>query len=577
MQGPGVPFLDLASRIKNTVSSLKVPMGDQEAPARSEGLNESGTTPGAAQEEAKDGLLQHLGKCAEAVAILSSAIEDATKLWQASRQYERYCILPAYEAAQTSIKRLRDFEEGIELPSKKRRVAMELQGHDIVTGTIAPDEKKDNTVSANASNPQKPRSLTFKEQSASQKFNRHASSCRRCHDVYKLLQRRKALCTKGEELARNVTEQLQYVGKGGFSAVRPGDDDGIVPVRLGAENVYAVDLLKAQFRFPAQSDIPATALRGSALPAQKSIRRGSDTPRPGSRDPPGPGAVRRDSAADYAAESIIDLSVPLESQKQKAKKKKKTKKAYRFFADRVLDDSMNYVNGPIDPPPNHPPPQEIYPQDTFAGQQMQAPSHAHMPPPPPQWQPSDPVYSEVVASFGRQPSSTRNSISPNPFQPQQIAPPMFGQPQEYPDSQPRSRNRTSARARRRLDSTFDEPYSRVSDEQDDNTTHNSYKLRSGTGVRASSFQEAFPNDLESSAYGERPGNFLPSEGDGDDYKVKAIERMKEHEAVRKLEDVKAAEAAREAAEKKCKEDISDEEEDFSAVDRLLREWTLLEV
>ena len=155
----------------------------------------------------------------------------------------------------------------------------------------------------------------------------------------------------------------------------------------------------------------------------------------------------------YAASDVIDLNVPLKK-KDKSNKKgnKNSNSPNRMDPD---DNQMNYVNGPMDPPPNHPPPQEIYPGDPFAGQPMPPPPQAPMPPPPQQQQPHpfNPYDPHLVDPYVNQPGSARDFPNPNPFQPQPnvMVPGQFDQPQQqypHPHHPLNSRSRTPSRPRR---------------------------------------------------------------------------------------------------------------------------------
>ena len=67
--------------------------------------------------DSEDELSQHLAKCAEAVAELSSMIEQATERWQSRRRYTRHGLTPAFQATHKAMKKLWAYEVDLELSS----------------------------------------------------------------------------------------------------------------------------------------------------------------------------------------------------------------------------------------------------------------------------------------------------------------------------------------------------------------------------------------------------------------------------------------------------------------------------
>lgn len=77
-------------------------------------MKDTGDIQQVGRSDSEDELLQHLEKCADAVAELSAMIEQATQRWQVLNRYERHGLTPAFQATHKAMKKLWAFEVDFE-------------------------------------------------------------------------------------------------------------------------------------------------------------------------------------------------------------------------------------------------------------------------------------------------------------------------------------------------------------------------------------------------------------------------------------------------------------------------------
>lgn len=192
-----------------------------------------------------DQLLFHLSKCAEAVASLSSRIEEVTELWRYKKQYEPDCIAPSFKEARHSLKRLRNFESTFETPNKKQRVGGDTQA--TIKSTTATTSRKDSATPEPTAKDPDLQLLNWKEHASLKRFEKHATSCRKRGNVYRRYKKGQEICADGAYLAGKVSSKICYSGGGHFCALQRRSRP--IYVQLGSEYLFAIDLLIARARY----------------------------------------------------------------------------------------------------------------------------------------------------------------------------------------------------------------------------------------------------------------------------------------------------------------------------------------
>ena len=331
------------------------PEEDTHAPRQTKTNRKSVTWQSINQNELNDDLLSHLSKCANAVKALSDSLEEATKLWQSQQEYERYCIAPAFRRAQTSFKRLREFEADFEPPSKKQRAAVAISHPK--DSTASAGDRKESEVSSSANLNSKSARLSSGERIMLRNFERHAENCRKCRLVYNAYSSGKTICSKGRPLAEEVLRCVRYAGGGAFVLLQQSEPR----VHMPTDCPLTADLLRADAHFGKPEETPARARRGGGggrfyqvdeerldddmevldVLARRRERSKQSSGASAHDLAGGRAAQRKPKERTYEYDDIIDLAVPIEEKWKKDDTGKGEFRSDRTDGRKRSDDSAN--------------------------------------------------------------------------------------------------------------------------------------------------------------------------------------------------------------------------------------------